>query len=129
MEKKYYRGTKATNLKVLGEYLLIAKTQNTDYGNNNKYVVVCSATVSNSEGRFNPTTVYFPVEYGGLVKLPGDEYLYTVEMGILGNSMFQNSGMYTKGVLSGTEMYSKVVTANCEKYKYEVSEALKEFGE
>ena len=129
MEKKYYRGTKATNLKVMGEYLLIAKTQNTDFGNNNKYVVVCSATVSNSEGRFNPTTVYFPVEYDGVVKLPGDEYMYTAEIGILGNSMFQNSGMYTKGFLSGTEMYLKVVTANRDKYKHEVSEALKEFGE
>ena len=124
----YNGGSVATDLKSVGEYLLFAKEQGNDIGYNNKYVVVYSATVSNTEGRFPTTVVYFPVEYNGLVKLPNDEYLYTSVKGILGNSSLPDSWYSTKGYISGTEMFSKVVTVYREDYEYEVSESLKEFG-
>lgn len=125
----YNDDSEAADLKTIGEYLLLTKTQGTDLESNNKYVVVCSATVSDSNGRFDTTTVYFPVEYDGLVKLPGDEYMFISAKGISGSSNFSNSWYRTKGYINGTEMYSKVVTANRENYKYEVSDSLKEFGE
>lgn len=125
----YNGGSQATDLKTIGEYLLFAKTQGTDFGSMNKYVVVCSATVSNSEGGFDTTTVYFPVEYDGLVKLPRDEYMFTSVKGILGSSSIPNSRYGTKGYISGSEMYSEIVTANRDNYKYKVSDSLKEFGE
>ena len=57
-------------LTLAGEYLLTAKSQGTDYEQNNKYVAVYSGTVSSPGGNFETQTIYFPVEYDGLVKLP-----------------------------------------------------------
>lgn len=124
----YNGGSVATDLQYVGEYLLLSKTQGVDFANNVKYIVVCSATVSNTKGRFDTTTVYFPVEYDGVVKLPGDEYMCTSVKGILGSSTLPNSWYNTKGYVDGTYMYSKIVTANREYYKYEVSEELQQFG-
>lgn len=124
----YNENSTAADLKTVGEYLLVAKEESSNFENSNKYIVVFSATVSNSEDRFATTTVYFPVEYDGLVKFSDDEYMYTSVKGILGNSSFSDSWYSTKGYLDGAEMYSKVVTANREDYKYEVSESLKGFG-
>lgn len=118
----------ATDLAVKGEYLLLAKNQGTDFRNNNRYVVVYSATVSNTDGRFETTTVYFPVEYDGIVKLPGEEYMTTAYQGILGYSTFADSWYNTRGYIDGTQMYSDIVTSNRENYTYEVSEGLTEFG-
>lgn len=125
----YNGGSSASDLSIAGEYLLTAKTQGSDFGNNNKYFVVYSATVSNSEGGFDTTTVYFPVEYDGIIKLPGDEYLVTSSAGIVGNSSFPNSYYRTDGYIDGNEMYTKIITANRDNYTYEVSEGLKVFGE
>jgi len=124
----YNGGSEATDLAVKGEYLLLAKDQGTDFRNNNRYVVVYSATVSNSQGKFETTTVYFPVEYDGIVKLPGDEYMTTASVGMLGYSTFADSWYNTKGYIDGTQMYSDIVTSNRENYTYEVSEGLTEFG-
>lgn len=128
IESNYNGGSIAEELKFEGEYLLVLKEQGTNFANNNKYILVCSAVVSNTEGYFETEKVYFPVEYSGIVKLPKDEYMYTSTNGILGTSYFEDSWYSTKGYISGTEMYSKVVTANRDNYKYEVSDSLKEFG-
>ncbi len=126
----FYNGSSsASDLSIAGEYLLTAKIQGPDLGNNNKYFVVYSATVTNSEGGFDTTTVYFPVEYDGIIKLPGDEYMVTSSAGIVGNSSFPNSYYSTDGYIDGNEMYTKIITANRDNYTYEVSEELKVFGE
>lgn len=118
-----------SGLAVVGEYLLLAKTQGTDYGNNNKYFVIYSADVTSEDDAFPPTTVYFPVEYDGIVRLPDEEYMVTKAAGIMGNVAFPDSYYGTKGYIDGTEMYDKLVTINRDLYTYEVSESLKTFGE
>lgn len=130
--KDYKDKMNATDLTIAGEYLLTAKTQGTDFGNNNKYFVVYSATVSpiGKYNRFEPTAVYFPVEYDGIVKLPGDEYMTTVSRGIYGSSYVAGNYYYgTSGYADGAEMFVQVVNTNRESYAYEVSEGLKQFGE
>lgn len=129
---KFYSNMSASGLSVAGEYLLTAKTQGTDFENNNKYFVVYTATVSttNSYNWFEPTAVYFPVEYDGIVKLPGDEYMTTASRGIHGSSYVEDNYSYpTPGYADGAEMFVQVVNANRESYAYEVSEGLKQFGE
>ena len=124
-----YSLDEAKDLKVVGEYLLTAKSQGNDIKNNNKYIVVFSATVSSAYKRFEPMVVYFPVEYDGIVKLPGDNYMTTVSGGILGNSKIPDTWDSVDGYIDGEEMYSAIITSNRDKYKYEVSEELKVFGE
>lgn len=124
----YNGGSEALDLQVAGEYLLIAKNQGSDFAANNKYYVIFSAIVSNTNGAFETTTVYFPVEYDGIVKLPGDEYLITASQGLQGNSSLPNSWYSTKGYTDGSQMYSDIITSNRENYTYEVSDSLEEFG-
>lgn len=125
----YDESSQATDLQFKGEYLLLAKTQGTDFSNNNRYIVVYSATVSNSKGKFDTTNVYFPVEYDGIVRLPDDAYMTTAVKGIIGSSYIPNSYYNTKGFVDGIKMYTDIVTSNRDKYTYDISEGLKEFGE
>lgn len=124
IESNYLESTVVTGLKYVGEYLLVAKNQSSDYISNNKYVVVFSATVSSTEDNFEETTVYFPIEYDGLVKITDDKYIYGSRKGILGRSSFPDGRYYTKGYISEKEMYSDIVTANRANYKYEISTSL-----
>ena len=126
MEKDVYkRQTTVRDLAVAGEYLLVAKTQGTDFEKNNKYIIVYSGTVSNAEGKFGATTVYFPVEYEGVVSLPGDQFMVTETEGIVGHSKIGDSSYWTDGYVDGAEMYKAIISANRDKYTYEVSEGLK----
>ena len=85
--------------------------------------------ITHEDGDFDPTPVYYPVKYDGIVQLPGDEYMISASKGIVGNSDIDDSWYSTRGYVDGKKMYDEVITANRETYKYEVSEGLKEFGE
>lgn len=128
IEKDYDESSVAKDLKYVGDYLLVAKTQGDNYKTNNRYIVVFSARVSSEEDNFETATVYFPVEYDGLVNITGDEYVYGTEKGVLGKSYFPDSRYYTMGYIDGEKMYSDIITANRDKFKYEVSNTLKQFG-
>lgn len=129
ISSSYNGGSYAAGLVLTGEYLLIAKNQGWDFANNNTYIVVYSAVVSNANGYFDDVVVYFPVVYGGIVSLPSGEYMVTATKGIQGNSNIPNSSYSTKGYISGEQMFEKLVTANRDLYTYEVSEGLKQFGQ
>lgn len=117
-------------LSLVGEYLLVAKTQGSDFVDNNKCIVVYSATVASTKGYFDPLTVYFPVEYAGVVNLPDGGYMITGCQGILGQSSFPNADpSNTSGYLDGTEMYKAIITANRGNYTYDMTDSLKQFGE
>lgn len=128
IKNDYSDESKAKDLTYVGDYLLISKNEDTDLDERNVYVVVYSATVTNQDDRFEKTTVYFPVEYTGIVKLPGDEYLISSSNGIQGNSYFPDSYYSTSGYVDGKEMYTDIITANRESYKYEITEGLQQFG-
>lgn len=127
IQSEYSAESTASELNVLGEYFLLAKDQNADISQKNAYIVVCSATVSNTKGRFEPVTVYFPVEYRGILKIHGDEYMFSSTEGIKGYSYFPNSYYTTSGYVDEAEMYSDLVTARRDNYTYEVSDSLKTF--
>jgi hypothetical protein len=112
-----------------GEYLLISKDQGTNFSSNNQYIIVLSALIVNSRDHFDPTTVYYPIGYNGIVKLPDNNFMVSINKGIYGKSYFPNSYSSTKGYVDGQEMFSKLITANRDSYTYEVSEGLKAFGE
>lgn len=128
IESSYNGGSSASDLTVVGEYMLVAKDTMSSYSDNNVYIVVYSATVSNSDGKFEPTTVYFPVEYHGVVKMGSGEYIILSSKGIQGSSSFPDSYYNTKGYIDGITMYEKLVSANRDQYTYEVSEGLRGFG-
>lgn len=124
----YNGGSVASELTYVGEYFLKSKSEDMNLLNKNMYVLVFSATVSNSRKAFETTTVYFPVVYKGIAKLPGDEYVILECSGIKGSTYLPNSYYSTKGYVDGNKMYSDLITSNRESYTYEVSEGLGAFG-
>mgnify|MGYP003289431687 CR=1 FL=1 len=125
---KYTKESHCNDVKLLGKYLLVGKEQGSDFEDNNSLYIVYSATVSNDKGRFDTATVCFPVLYRGLYKLPTGEWKCSGTEGIRGNSSL-NGWTSTKGYLDGEEMFAELVTSYRDKYSYEVTEGLKEFGE
>ena len=126
---QYLDSSHAMDMTLLGQYLLTAKTQGQDYQGNNRLIVVYSATVNNDENKFAPTTIFYPVQFEGLINLPGNEFMYVEESGVLGRYDFPDSTYYTKGYADGSLMFKQLVTENVADYNYEVSEKLKVFGE
>ena len=127
MANEYNEDMIVSGLTFKGEYLLVAKTQGSDFAKNNRYFVVYSATISHAKNEFPTTTVYYPVEYDGIVKLP-DEYMVTKTEGIQGHATITDTWYGTDGYIDGATMFSELITANRDSYTYEVSDGLTEFG-
>lgn len=91
----------------------------------NNLIIVYSGTVSNSDGKFQTTKVYYPVRFINV--LIGDTITYEENAGILGYTDLATITYHTKGYIDGNEMYSKIVTANRDSYISEVSKELQHF--
>ncbi len=128
MKKNYSYEFVVTDVTYVGEYLLNAKDNNVSIKDRNSYIIVFSATVSDKFGELEATTVYFPVVYSGLVKLPGDEYVISFNQGIQGYSSLPNSYYSIEGYVDGEEMYNSLITEKRENYTYDISDGLKQFG-
>lgn len=119
----------ASDISIAGSYFLSLKDQSGYLEDKNHYIVVCQATISNNNGAFEPITVYYPVEYNGLVKLTNDQYNYSSVEGILGTSSIPKSMYWTSGYVDGKDMNQNIIEENKQDYKYEISESLKSFAE
>lgn len=127
----YSENVVAKDTQYVGAYLLTAKDPDS-WGTQNYLYLVYSATLSAKDKDFKKTTVYYPVEFYSLIKT-ADGTLDFDDYGIVGyNTLLDADGDYswysTKGYTDGEEMYNDIVTSNRDDYKYEISEALQEFG-
>lgn len=117
------------DLNVMGEYLLIAKHQENDYENDNRLYVICCGTVVSDKNDFEPTTVYFPMCIGHISGMPDGEWMFEEFVSIEGETNLRsNVRAYIWGYTDGTKMYKDIITANRDKYTYEMTESLKQFG-
>ena len=124
-----YYGYEVSDVNGLGEYLLVAKNQGSDFSKNNKYYVVVKATISSKSGKFDPKPIYYVISYDGLYKLPTGEILITNTQGLkLGKTNINGWG-YSKGFTDPAEMYKEIIASNKDLYTYEMTDALKAFGE
>lgn len=127
IENEYYDDFKAQELEGAGECLLVAKEADAQNLQKSKYIIVYSAIISHDKSWFEPTRVYFPVEYDGILKLGNGEYIVFESPDIIGRSTFPGSYSTTRGFVDGKQMLDKVVNAERVNYMYELSEELKEF--
>ena len=114
-----------SNLSLVGECLLLAKTQGGNFRHHNRLIVVYQGTLSPT--REDPFTAYFPVEFEGLINLPGGEFMYVRESDVRGWINFMGGRFSGNGYLDGTELFKDLVTANRSDYTYELSEGMKAF--
>lgn len=119
-----------SDLILKGQYLLVSKELETNPENNNTLIIVYQGIVTNDEGSFEDTIVYFPVAFRGVVNLPkNNSWEYMQFSGIQGHTNLGNSRYATDGYSDGITMYTELITANRNGYMYQVSDGLKEFGE
>lgn len=123
---EYYNDFRAEEPERVGEILLTAKEADSP-SEENKYIVVYSAVVSSDRKWFEPTKVYFPVEFDGVVKLGNGEYMTFEEPIIEGRSNFPESIYTTRGYVDGSQLFDKVVNANRADFTYDVSEEIAAF--
>ena len=90
------------------------------------YIVVYSAELSHTEDAFKPITVYYPVLYTGILKLPMDQYMVLSNDGIQGNSPIPDSLYSTDGYVSGADMYQELVDYWSDMCTFDISESLQE---
>ena len=127
----YATSSHATNFSCVGYYFLNAKNPGSNIESNNRIYVVYSATLSNDENKFETTTVYYPVEFQGIVKLSDGSFSYMNQNSISGSVSLTNSwfnSYSTKGYTDGTKMYNELITSKRTDYNYSVSEGLAQFG-
>lgn len=126
----YNKGTLGT-LNYEGMYLLVRKS--TGYSANNAVYVVYSAEVTSSDGSFTTAKVYYPVEFSSVIVKADKSLEYDSYNSIKGYSQFESTGAFsfasTDGYIDTAEMYKDIITSNKDKYTYEVSKELKQFGE
>ena len=116
------------NFSVLGYYLLNAKDEDVSLTDSNSLFVVCRGEVSSKRGEFDTVSYYFPVYYKGVVCMK-DDIMYCETEGIAGRSKpAEDSWDCVDGFLEGKEMFKELVEKNCDKYSYDMSEELEEFG-
>ncbi len=115
----------------VGTYFLLNKDQNVEFAKKNSLIIVHSAVLKNIIYSIEAVTetIYFPVKYDGIVQLPGDEYMYTVDHSILGDFRWEDYRVSMEGYLDPEEMFSKLVVVNRDHYRYEMTDGLKKFGE
>lgn len=113
----YNKESKLDGLKYSGYVMLSVKDTSSWYQMNYLYII-CSGMVSNSDGKFETTEVFFPVKFNNILK-SGDSYSYESNSGICGSSNFGSSWYGTKGYTNPISGYSEIVEANRDSYNVE----------
>lgn len=125
----YYEGMQVDGMSFVGDYLLYSKNLAEVSADNNYLYIVYSAQVTNTAASEpESVTVYYPVKFCGLVSLGDGTCKHSGLNGIVGMSELPSSWYHTDGYTDGTKMYSDIVTANRDNFKYEVSSGLAQFG-
>ena len=128
--KDYKPNMQVSDIQFVGEYLQYTSNDQEQFNGTNIYYVVFSANLSDANGKFPTTTIYYPVEYTYVMKLSDEDFLTTYHSDVfLSNLMLPNSLDTTRGFTDGNEMYKGIISNRTKLYEHQVSEGLKQFGE
>ena len=128
--KDYKSNIQISDIEFVGEYLLCTSDDKRQFNGTNIYYVVFSANISDTNGKFPTTTIYYPVEYSYITKLSDVDFAAANSTSVfLSFTMLLNTLETTRGFIDGNEMYNKVIGNRKNSYEYQVSDSLKQFGE
>ena len=128
--KDYKSNIQVSDIEFAGEYLLYTSDDKRQFNGTNIYYVVFSANISDANGRFPTTTIYYPVEYTYIMKLSDNDFTAANNTSVFLNyTTLPNTYDTTRGFIDGNEMYNKIISNRTKSYEYQVSDSLKQFGE
>lgn len=124
---------KASEFTFEGFYLLNAKEGTFAWNGTNRVFTLYSAEVSSLDQSFEPTKVYFPLEFSNIVvKKDGTievGRLATNEYDIVGRTDLIFSYYAVAGFTDVKKLFESVVTANIDQYDYTMTDGLKKIHE
>lgn len=112
-----------------GIYLLTAKSIS-DWNTNSYIYIVYSSTISSIDNSFEPTVVYFPIEYSELIQTSdGTQTINLNSPNIKGRTDLNFEWWnYVPGYTDGSSMFHDIIVANKGNYTYDISEDLQKFS-
>ena len=128
--KDYKPNMQVSDIQFAGEYLLYTSDDKEQFNGTNIYYVVFSANLSDANGKFPTTTIYYPVEYSYVMKLSDEDFLTANRSDVALNFLsLPNTWDTTRGYADGNEMYKNLISNRDKLYEHQVSDGLKQFGE
>ena len=128
--KDYKPNMQVSDIQFVGEYLLYTSDDQKQFNGTNIYYVVFSANLSDANGKFPTTTIYYPVEYTYVMKLSDEDFLTANRSDVALNFLsLPNTWDTTRGYADGNEMYKSLISGRDKIYEHQVSDSLKQFGE
>ena len=128
--KDYKPNMQVSDIQFVGEYLLYTSDDQKQFNGTNIYYVVFSANLSDANGKFPTTTIYYPVEYTYVMKLSDEDFLTANRSDVaLSYLSLPNTWDTTRGYADGNEMYKNLISNRDKLYEHQVSDGLKQFGE
>ncbi len=119
-----------SDLGYLGAYMLNVKDSASNlYDVDNDYIMVCAATLNDSSNLFESITLYFAVEFSDIEKVANEYYVSSMTTNLKGTTSIPNTWYSSCGYANATDLFNDFVTSNRDRYKYEMTEELKQFGE
>ena len=119
-----------SNLRHVGDYLLVAKNKEIGQEQATKLIVVYALDSKDEDG--GSTIVYIPVRYEGLIQLGNGENIITNSFGLLDevnildfNPVGHIMNNYLRGCIDLNELLNKEVLIDISTYTYESSSGLK----
>ena len=113
--KNYNKNSSLTDLKLSGYNLNYVKDTNNYYYTYNDFYLIYSGIVSNSDGDFRNTKVYFPVRFSDISK-NDTKISYRENSGILGSSYIDGTFYSTKGYTNPYKCYLDIREAHRDVY-------------
>ena len=128
--KDYKPNMQVSDIEFAGEYLQYTSDDKRQFNGTNVYFVVFKANLSDANGKFPTTTIYYPVEYTYIMKLSDNDFTAANNTSVFLNyTTLPNTYDTTRGFIDGNEMYNKIISNRTKLYEYQVSDSLKQFGE
>lgn len=124
----YSNNTSLGELTYAGYIYNTVKADVKNHNNYNNLYLIYSGTVSNADGKFRASKVYFPVRFTDITK-NGDNFSYSEIRGIVGSTYFDGSWDRTDGYTNPLTCYMEIVEANREKYEAESGDGFEKFGQ
>lgn len=128
--KDYKPNMQLSDIEFAGEYLQYTSDDKRQFNGTNIYFVVFKANLSDVNGKFPTTTIYYPIEYTYIMKLSDNDFTAANNTSVFLNyTTLPNTYDTTRGFIDGNEMYNKIISNRTKLYEHQVSDSLKQFGE
>lgn len=113
----YNAETTMSDLSYAG-YIFLAIKDGNSYSDANDLYLIYKGTVTNSQGKFDTTDVYYPVKFANIL-IEGEDISTKDSGSIVGSTSFSDSWNSTKGYTNPLTCYMDIVEKNSEDYNSE----------